>query len=67
MIVSIPSLANYDIMKPAFAQDLAFAEPEEDKNGGSHDKEANKDHPDFNFVQPVILDVVMRLKELSTI
>ena len=49
MIVSIPSLANYDIMKPAFAQDLAFAEPEEDKNGGSHDKEANKDHPDFNF------------------
>ena len=36
-------------MKPAFAQDLAFAEPEEDKNGGSHDKEANKDHPDFNF------------------
>ena len=40
---------NYDITKPAFAQDMVFAQPEVDENGGTHDNEDNEDHPDFNF------------------
>ena len=49
MIVSIQSIMNYDIMKPAFAQDMAFAEPEEDENGGPYDNDNNENNPDFNF------------------
>jgi hypothetical protein len=53
---------NYDIVKPAFAQDIAFAEPEEEKNAGPYD---NDDKDDLTLIlqPPVILDVVMRLKE----
>ena len=41
---------NYDIMKPAFAQDMAFAEPEEEENGGPYDNDDDDNYPDFNFV-----------------
>lgn len=37
---------HYDIVKLAYAQDPAFAEPEEEENGGPYDD----DSPDFNFV-----------------
>ena len=40
---------NYDIVKPAFAQDMAFAEPEEEENAGPYDNDDEDDYPDFNF------------------
>jgi hypothetical protein len=49
MIISIPSIVNYDTMKPAFAQDMVFAEPEEEENGGPYDDD-DDNYPDFNFV-----------------
>ena len=36
-------------MPPAIAQDIAFAEPIEDKNGGPDDNDGDENYPDFNF------------------
>jgi len=48
MVVSIPSIMNYEIMKLDFAQDMAFAEPGEEEKGGPYYDDGN--YPDFNFV-----------------
>ena len=49
LVFMIISIMNYDTMKPAFAQDMVFAEPEEEENGGPYDND-DDNYSDFNFV-----------------
>jgi hypothetical protein len=50
--VPIISIMNHDIVLPAYAQDKAFAEPEEEENAGPYDidSESKENYPNFNFV-----------------